>query len=40
MEIDVNALEMLPSSEEEQLYPCQPTCLLKTCSVRTDITIG
>ncbi|GAA4213775.1 ALQxL family class IV lanthipeptide [Microbispora amethystogenes] len=26
MELDVKALDMLPASEESELYPCQITC--------------
>ncbi|WP_424530269.1 ALQxL family class IV lanthipeptide [Sphaerisporangium viridialbum] len=36
MELDVNALDMLPASEEPQLYPCQVTCPPGgTCGGRT-----
>ncbi|GAA4213771.1 ALQxL family class IV lanthipeptide [Microbispora amethystogenes] len=31
MELDINALDMLPVPEESELYPCQFTCTRWTC---------
>ncbi|MEU0487323.1 ALQxL family class IV lanthipeptide [Streptosporangium sp. NPDC006013] len=31
MELDVQALDMLPAQTESQLYPCDITCLKRSC---------
>ncbi|GII54299.1 hypothetical protein Pth03_26880 [Planotetraspora thailandica] len=31
MELDINALDMLPATGESQLWPCAPTCNPYTC---------
>ncbi|MEV7010259.1 ALQxL family class IV lanthipeptide [Streptosporangium sp. NPDC051022] len=30
MELDITALDMLPSPEESRLYPCECTCTIST----------